>query len=34
MTTVMMWHDRTDSDPGARAFRDIVADAVAVRPAR
>lgn len=30
MTTVMIWHERTDSDPGARAFRSVVADAVGV----
>ena len=24
MNTVMVWHDRTDSDPGAKLFRDIV----------
>ena len=30
MTTVMMWHDRTDADPGARVFRHVVADAVAI----
>jgi len=29
MTTVMIWHKRTDIDPGARAFRALVADAVA-----
>ena len=31
MTTVMMWHQRTDTDPGACAFRNVIADAVAVR---
>src|SRR5581483_1404140 len=30
MTTVMIWHERTDIDPGARVFRTVVADAVAV----
>jgi DNA-binding transcriptional LysR family regulator len=30
MTTVMIWHQRTDADPGACAFRDVVAGAVAV----
>jgi len=30
MTTVMIWHQRTDTDPGACAFRNLVADAVAV----
>jgi DNA-binding transcriptional LysR family regulator len=30
MTTVMIWHERTDTDPGARVFRSVVADAVAV----
>jgi len=29
MTTVMVWHERTDADPGARLFRDVVVDAVA-----
>jgi DNA-binding transcriptional LysR family regulator len=29
MTTVMIWHERTDSDPGARVFRNVVVDAVA-----
>jgi hypothetical protein len=24
----MMWHERTDADPGARCFRRLVADAV------
>jgi DNA-binding transcriptional LysR family regulator len=28
LTTVMVWHERTDADPGARFFRDVVADAV------
>jgi len=26
----MIWHERTDSDPGARVFRTVVADAVGV----
>jgi DNA-binding transcriptional LysR family regulator len=30
MTTVMIWHERTDADPGARAFRSVVADAIDV----
>ena len=30
MTTVMVWHERTDADAGARAFRNVIADAVAV----
>jgi DNA-binding transcriptional LysR family regulator len=30
VTIVMMWHERTDADPGARAFRSLVADAVNV----
>jgi len=30
MTTVMIWHQRTDTDPGACAFRSVVAGAVAV----
>jgi hypothetical protein len=29
MTMVMMWHQRTDTDPGACAFRNVAADAVA-----
>jgi DNA-binding transcriptional LysR family regulator len=29
VSIVMMWHERTDTDPGARAFRTVVADAVA-----
>jgi DNA-binding transcriptional LysR family regulator len=28
LTTVMMWHERTDADPGAGFFRQLVADAV------
>ena len=28
LTTVMMWHERTDADPGATFFRQLVADAV------
>jgi len=31
MTTVMVWHERTDSDPGASVFRKLVADAVTRR---
>ena len=30
ITTVMMWHQRTDTDPGACVFRNVVAGAVAV----
>jgi DNA-binding transcriptional LysR family regulator len=30
ITTVMMWHQRTDTDPGACVFRKVVAGAVAV----
>ena len=30
MTTVMMWHDRTDADPGARVFRHVILEAVAL----
>lgn len=30
MTTVMVWHQRTDADASARAFRNVIADAVAV----
>jgi len=26
MNTVMVWHERTDADPGAKAFREIVID--------
>jgi DNA-binding transcriptional LysR family regulator len=29
LTTVMVWHERTDADPGATLFRHIVAEAVA-----
>jgi hypothetical protein len=29
LTTVMVWHERTDLDPGATLFRQIVAEAVA-----
>jgi DNA-binding transcriptional LysR family regulator len=29
LTTVMVWHERTDLDPGATLFRRIVAEAVA-----
>jgi DNA-binding transcriptional LysR family regulator len=29
LTTVMVWHERTDADPGATLFRQIVAGAVA-----
>jgi DNA-binding transcriptional LysR family regulator len=29
LTTVMIWHERTDADPGARFFRELVARAVA-----
>jgi DNA-binding transcriptional LysR family regulator len=28
LTTVMVWHERTDADPGARFFRQLVAEAV------
>lgn len=28
LTTVMVWHERTDADPGARFFRELVHDAV------
>ena len=28
LTTVMVWHERTDADPGAKFFRQLVADAV------
>jgi DNA-binding transcriptional LysR family regulator len=28
LTTVMVWHERTDADPGATIFRHIVSDAV------
>ncbi len=28
LTTVMVWHERTDADPGARFFRDLVAETV------
>ena len=28
LTTVMVWHERTDADPGARFFRRLVAEAV------
>jgi hypothetical protein len=28
MLMSMMWHERTDADPGARYFRRVVADAV------
>lgn len=28
LTTVMVWHERTDADPGARYFRRLVAQAV------
>jgi len=28
LTTVMVWHERTEADPGARLFRDVVAKAV------
>lgn len=28
LTTVMVWHERTDADPGAQFFRRLVADAV------
>ena len=26
MNTVMVWHERTDANPGAKAFRDIVTE--------
>jgi hypothetical protein len=29
LTTVMVWHERTDLDPGAKLFRQLVAEAVA-----
>jgi DNA-binding transcriptional LysR family regulator len=29
LTTVMVWHQRTDADPGARVFRELVTKAVA-----
>jgi DNA-binding transcriptional LysR family regulator len=29
LTTVMIWHERTEADPGARIFRELVAKAVA-----
>jgi DNA-binding transcriptional LysR family regulator len=28
LTTVLMWHERTDADPGARLFRQLVTNAV------
>ena len=28
LTTVMVWHERTDADPGAKFFRELVAEAV------
>jgi DNA-binding transcriptional LysR family regulator len=28
LTTVMIWHERTEADPGLRLFRRLVADAV------
>jgi len=28
LTTVLMWHERTDADPGARLFRELVTKAV------
>ena len=28
LTTVMVWHEPTDADPGARFFRQLVAEAV------
>jgi DNA-binding transcriptional LysR family regulator len=28
LTTVMVWHERTDADPGAQCFRQLVAEAV------
>jgi DNA-binding transcriptional LysR family regulator len=28
LTTVMVWHERTDADPGARCFRQLVAETV------
>jgi hypothetical protein len=28
LTTVMVWHERTDADPGARFFRQLVAETV------
>jgi DNA-binding transcriptional LysR family regulator len=28
LTTVMVWHERTEADPGARLFRELVAKAV------
>jgi DNA-binding transcriptional LysR family regulator len=31
LTTVMIWHERTDVDPGARFFRELVTRAVRVR---
>jgi DNA-binding transcriptional LysR family regulator len=31
MTTVMVWHERTDRDPGAGVFRNVIADAVSFR---
>jgi DNA-binding transcriptional LysR family regulator len=31
LTTVMVWHERTDADPGARFFRQLVAEAVGRR---
>src|SRR5690348_16076524 len=33
MTTVMVWHERTDADAGARAFRQVIADASRMRSA-
>lgn len=34
MNTVMVWHERTDADPGARYFRQLVIDAVGGAPRR
>jgi DNA-binding transcriptional LysR family regulator len=28
-TTVMVWHERTDADPGAKLFRELVSGTVA-----
>jgi hypothetical protein len=28
LTTVMVWHERTDADPGAWFFRQLVGEAV------
>jgi hypothetical protein len=34
MDVAMVWHERTEADPGGQFFRQLVVDAVQTRPSR